>query len=95
MKSSMSIICIIFNNIREEELTPLSYKADWLLTPPSRNQYLIKKEYMYRPNIIDRIANKIFQIAFDKENEDIIKTIETHKRLVEASTKVDKIKQIK
>ncbi len=53
-------------------MVPASYNPDWLLETPPRNQYLIKKEYMYLPNSLDKVLNKMYTLAYDKENIDYI-----------------------
>jgi hypothetical protein len=53
-------------------MVPSTYKPDWLLETPSRNPFLVKKEYMHLPNSLDKLMNKIYTIAYDKESIDYI-----------------------
>lgn len=59
----------------DEDMVPSSYRPDWLIQPPPRNPYLIKNEYVMKPNTIDRLVNKIYQITYEKENLEFNKYI--------------------
>lgn len=77
----------------EEDLIPHSYKPDWLLQPPPRNPYLIKKNYITRPSIIDEITHKIYLLTFGKENVEFQKYIKREEGLniTRANFKIKKI----
>jgi hypothetical protein len=79
----------------EEEMTPGSYKPDWLLSTPERETFLIKREYMYKPNYIDKVMNKIYLLTYGQENEDINNTLRTYNKLITQATDKPFIKQIK
>lgn len=51
----------------EEDMIPQTFRPDWLLSPPPRNPYLIKKEYVSKPNLLDEMVNKIYMITQGKE----------------------------
>lgn len=51
-------------------MVPATFRPDWLLSPPPRNPYLTKSEYFFRPTVVDRTMNKIYNIAFGQESEE-------------------------
>jgi len=48
---------------REEEMTPITYRPDWLLSPPPKNPYLIKEEYVMAPKALDRFLYKLYLLS--------------------------------
>lgn len=71
----------LFVDYIEEDLIPDTYRPDWLLQPPPRNPYLIKQEYTTKPNVLDKIAHKIYQISYGKENIEFKKYIKREEGL--------------
>jgi hypothetical protein len=58
-----------------ESMVPINYRPDWLLAPPPRNPYLVKSEYMTKPNFIDKAVRKIYLSTFGKEHQEFINYI--------------------
>jgi hypothetical protein len=58
-----------------ESMVPLNFRPDWLLAPPPRNPYLVKGEYMTKPNIIDKAVRKFYLSFFGKEHQEFINYI--------------------
>jgi hypothetical protein len=75
-------------------LTPNTYKPDWLLSTPGRDSYLIKQEYMYKPNYVDKVANRLYLMAYGQENEDLVKTMRTYDKLLLDSKNSNNLKQL-
>jgi hypothetical protein len=58
-----------------EDLIPDAFRPDWLLQPPPRNPFLVKEKYFTKPNYLDKLLHKTYQIAFGKENIEFKKYI--------------------
>ena len=76
-------------------MTPNTYKPDWLLQTPPRDKYLIKKEYMYKPNYLDKTMNNIYLLAYGNKNEDINNIFRTYNKLMIDNEDKNIFKQLK
>lgn len=65
----------------DEDMVPDTYRPDWLLEPPPRNPYLIKKEYVHKRNLFDNIILKAYLNVYGKENLEFKKFIKREEGL--------------
>jgi len=65
----------------EEDMVPDTYRPDWLLEPPPRNPYLIKREYFQKRNLLDDFIYKAYLNIYGKENLEFKKFIKREEGL--------------
>ncbi len=77
----------------DEEMVPVTYRPDWLIKPPPRNPFLIKQEYVTKPNAIDKMVNKFYLKTYGKENLEFKRYIAREEGLnvIEANKNIKKI----
>ena len=71
----------LYTDYIDEDMIPDTYRPDWLLEPPPRNPYLIKREYVQKRNLIDNFILKTYLSVYGKENLEFNKFIKREEGL--------------